>query len=76
VDKKEEKSKNFKRLAEKRVTRVLEDLRILGNLSNKSLYNYSDVDIRRIFTAIDDAVKDAKASFRPGQRKKGKEFKL
>ena len=74
MDKKEERNKNFKRLAEKRVTRVLEDLRILSNLSHTSLYSYSDDEVRKIFTAIEDATKISRASFRRGERKKKKEF--
>jgi len=37
----ETRREKFKRLAEKRTNAVLEQLRILGNLSNKANYDYS-----------------------------------
>jgi hypothetical protein len=71
---KEDKNKKFRELAEKRVTRVLEDLRILGNLSNTSLYNYSETEIRKIFDAIDEALRASKAAFKRGEREAKKRF--
>jgi len=69
----ETRKERFKRLAEKRTTTVLERLRILGNLSNKANYDYSDDEVRKIFTAIDLQIKSIKAKF--STNKKG-EFKL
>jgi len=36
------KRENFVRLAEGRVNRALKDIRLIGNLSNRSAYSYSD----------------------------------
>ncbi|MDD5710745.1 MAG: hypothetical protein PHV43_01415 [Candidatus Colwellbacteria bacterium] len=76
MNRKEEKNRKFRELAEKRVTRVLEDLRILSNLSNTSLYSYSDTEVHKIFSAIDGATRVSKAAFQRGQREKKREFKL
>ena len=36
--------KKFVELAEKRVTRALKDIKLIGNLSNKSNYSYTKSD--------------------------------
>lgn len=59
----ERKRAAFKRLASQRTTAVLERLRILGNCSNRQLYEYTDEDIRKIFSAIAAEMKAVKAKF-------------
>ena len=46
-----DKRKKFVELAESRVNRAIKDIRLIGNLSNRSAYEYSEEDIRRIFRA-------------------------
>lgn len=58
------KEENFRRLAERRTNAVLERLRILGNLSNRSAYAYSDEDVRKIFRAIERELRLTRAKFR------------
>lgn len=60
---KESKESKFRRLAEKRVNVVIDGIRILSNLSNSNLYDYTDVQVKQIFDAVDNAVKKAKLSF-------------
>ena len=69
----ESRQEKFKRLATYRTNEVLKKLRILGNLSNKSNYDYSGEEISKIFSAIDTQLKTIKAKF-SGITKK--EFKL
>lgn len=69
----ETKEKRFKRVAERRVRSVLNDLRVLGNCGNRGNYSYTEVDFRKIFGEIDQAVKEAKAKF---HLPKEKEFEL
>lgn len=59
----------FKRLALKRTNDILNKVRILGNLSNKSSYDYNDDEIDKIFKAIEEQVKTTKARFRPKKKK-------
>ncbi|HUD05109.1 MAG TPA: hypothetical protein VMR59_03920 [Patescibacteria group bacterium] len=59
----------FKRLALKRTNEVLEKIRILGNLSNKSSYEYSDQEIDKIFKEVEIQVRTVKARFKPRKRK-------
>jgi len=69
----EDRKGKFKRLATYRTNIVLEKLRILGNLSNKANYDYTDEDINKIFSAIESQLRIIKTRF-TGQKRE--EFKL
>lgn len=58
----------FKRLATRRTNAALDKLRLLGNLSNKSNYDYSDEDIRKIFSAIETQIREIKSKFTKGKK--------
>ena len=73
MNSKDDKRERFKKMGEQRTNEVLKRLKILGNCSNKNLYDYEDEDMRKIFAAIDAKVKEIKGKF---QRKKEKDFKL
>lgn len=73
--KKETKNERFKRLAEKRTRKVLNEIRVLSNLSNKGLYEYTPEQLKKIFTAIRDSLNMAEAGFK-GEQKRGTEFNL
>ena len=60
----ETKQARFKRVAERRTNRILNDLRMLGNTSNKSLYSYSRADIDKIFNAIETRKTEIRAKFK------------
>ena len=47
-----QKEENFKRLAENRTNKIIDMLNLLGNLSNKSNYSYSEEQVDAIFDAI------------------------
>ena len=42
----------FIELAQKRVSRVVKDIRLIGNLSNRTNYSYSDEDVKKIVGAL------------------------
>jgi len=67
----------FVRLAEARTNKILKALDLLGNLSNRSNYSYSDDDIRKIFKTIGDRTANVSSKFQAaGQPKKRDLFKL
>lgn len=70
---KEEKRKNFERLVNKRVATITHQLRLLTNLTNKSFYDYTDEDMKKIVNYIDSEWQDVKNVLL--KRKKGA-FKL
>ncbi len=59
----ETKKERFVRIAEARTNKIIDMIRLLGNCSNKSAYEYSKEDVRKIFTAIENEMKTAKAKF-------------
>lgn len=73
VERRQRKREAFKRLAEKRTNAILEKIRIVGNLANRSAYDYSDDDVRKIFSTIEEEVRVVKARFRATERR---EFRL
>ncbi len=69
----ESRHERFKRVASKRTNEILEKIRILGNCSNTSSYEYTKEEINKIFSEIDKQVKGTKAKFINAKREK---FKL
>jgi len=66
----ETRQERFKRLAIYRTNAILDKLRILGNLSNKTNYDYTENEINKIFYAIDSQLRGVKARFLSKKRKK------
>lgn len=58
-----QKRENFIRLAENRTNKILDMIRLLGNLSNKSNYSYDKHDIDKIFNALKKELEDTKRKF-------------
>lgn len=59
----ETKRERFVRIAENRTNKIIDMLRLLGNCSNKSNYDYDEDDIKQIFGAIEKETKNAKNAF-------------
>jgi hypothetical protein len=59
----ETKEERFKRVAERRVQRVLESVRSLSQCSNKRMYEWNDQQVKKIWSAIERELKLCKASF-------------
>ena len=53
----------FAELATKRVNKATQAIRVIGNLSNKSNYEYTDQDVRSIIRELNAAVADVKRRF-------------
>lgn len=68
---------NFVRLAEARTNKVLKDLDLIGNLSNRSNYSYSEEDVRIIFRAISKKLQETERRFKMTiQTSRDHDFKL
>jgi len=59
----ETKEQKFRRIASARANRILDDLRLLGNCSNKSAYSYSENEVNKIFRTIEKEIKRVKLMF-------------
>ena len=60
---KETKRERFVRIAEARTNRILDNMRLIGNCSSKSNYEYTDEDIKKIFGALEKELKQTKNQF-------------
>jgi hypothetical protein len=70
------KRENFIRLAESRVTRAIESLRIIGNLSNRSNYEYDEEDVKKIVNTLQEEISSLKNQFKIRNEKSTKNFRL
>jgi hypothetical protein len=70
------KRDKFVELAEKRVSRALNDLRLIGNLSNRSAYEFSEEDAKKIFRVLQRELDTARLRFTDGMTTKELDFKL
>lgn len=61
---KEDRGDRFKRVAQRRTDLVLQSIRVLGNCSNKSSYQYTDEEVSKIFKAIEEQLRTTKARFK------------
>ena len=71
-----DKQSKFVEIAEKRVTRLLKDIRLIGNLSNRGNYSYEPDDVAKIFTAIEAELKTSRKRFDVALASDDKNFKL
>ncbi len=70
---KTDKRERFKRLGAQRTNLVLQRLKVLGNCSNRSAYDYTEEEVNKIFSEIERRVREIKAKF---HFPKDKEFRL
>lgn len=57
------KLERFERLAEKRITEAIRRLRLIGNLSNRHNYSYTDEHVRQIFEALETEMRALRQRF-------------
>ena len=53
----------FVELANKRVTRALKGIQLIGNLSNRSNYDYTEEDVAKIMRALQNEMSACKKRF-------------
>ena len=66
----------FVSLAERRVTKAIKSLRLIGNLSNKTNYSYAEEDVRKIINALDNEIKSLKRRFETDKKSQEVIFRL
>ena len=73
---KPDRREKFIDLAEKRVNKVLGQIKLVGNLSNRSNYSYTDEDVTKIYRALRKALDEMKARFDSKGAESDNRFKL
>jgi hypothetical protein len=73
----EKDRQKFIDLANKRVSRALQTIQLIGNLSNRSNYDYSQDDVAKIMKALTDEISACRKKFEIAIKKQSKpEFEL
>ena len=68
----ETKEAKFRRIAENRANKILNQLSILRNCANPRTYSYNEIQISKIFKAIEEELRITKMAFFSNKnRKKG-----
>lgn len=70
------KTAKFVELANRRVNKVLKDLKLISNLSNKKNYDYSSEQARKIIKALQKEVETVRRSFEDPGHNRADGFKL
>lgn len=65
----ETKADKFKRLAAPRVNKVLRTLDQIGNLSNRSSYEYTEEEVDKMFSAMRAKINATYEKFHKGEKK-------
>jgi hypothetical protein len=60
---KSKKRQRFEKVAGKRVQFILDKLELLGNCANSSNYDYSEEDVKKMFSAIRSRTRQVEALF-------------
>lgn len=71
-----DKRAKFVELANKRVNKAIAQLRLVGNLSNKSAYEFTDEDAKKIVKVLQKEVETLKAKFSDETGSDGSDFQL
>jgi hypothetical protein len=67
----DEDREKFVNLASKRVSRALKDIQLIGNLANRSNYEYTDADVTKIFKALTEEIAACRKRFELSNKKGG-----
>ncbi|WP_330110672.1 hypothetical protein [Methylophaga thalassica] len=72
----ENSEEKFIRVAERRVNNAIKTIRLIGNLSNRTNYSYTEHDIELIFSALNKELKACQERFRNSLPKQSNNFTL
>ena len=72
----DDKREKFVRLAEGRTQSALDEIRKLGNLSNRRAYEYDEADVKKIIKALREATNEIERKFGSSSNESTSKFKL
>lgn len=70
------KRQKFIELANKRMARTIKDLRLIGNLSNRAAYEYTDKDVQLIVRALHKEIETLRSRFNRTSEAGDSDFRL
>lgn len=68
----ESKHEKFVRVAESRTNKIINMIRLLGNCSNTATYEYTDEDVKKIFSTLESELKACKNKYQDNNNKESK----
>lgn len=71
-----DKHAKFRELAESRTNKALDAIGRIGNLSNRSIYQWEEAEVRKVMRALKDAVAEVEGRFASPKGKSSSKFKL
>lgn len=71
-----DKRAKFVQLANQRVNRAIDQIRLVGNLANRNAYEYTEDDSRKIIKALQQSLDKAKARFSDETQSSDHQFSL
>ena len=72
----EDKRGKFVRLANQRVTKAIKSINLVGNLSNRNNYSYTEQDVKKILVALEAEIKSVRERFSSTGRGSDLNFRL
>ena len=57
------KNEKFRKLATQRVNNAVKYIQLIGNLSNTNNYEFTEAEVKQIFNALEEELKDCKILF-------------
>lgn len=72
VANKESKHDKFVRIVEARTNKAGEMIRLIGNCANTGTYEYSEEEVKKIFTYLERELKNARNKFNGAETEDGK----
>ena len=71
-----DRRERFISLAEARTDKALSAIRLIGNLSNRSNYEYTEAEVNKIVRALESEVRAVKARFADASAGRERTFRL
>lgn len=71
-----DRRQNFVRLAESRTIKAIASIRVIGNLANRSSYEYDEADVKKIISALNAEIEGIRRRLLESGPKREINFKL
>ena len=66
----------FVKLANSRVNKALKEIKLIGNLANKTYYEYSTADIDKMFNALKKEIRSSQDRFSSNNNRSEQSFSI
>ena len=70
------KRERFRRLAESRTNKALSAIAVIGNLANRSAYEFEEAEVRKVMKALRDQISAVEERFHSPKTRASARFKL